>query len=79
MISVTARLISFDTAAWPIARPSAKLCRPIPVAIISASRRAGDHSDTRQVAASALDSVPGPKRAWAGGVARAAERTIHIS
>ena len=42
--SSVASAISLLAAAWPIARPSAKLCRPMPTAINSESRRAGDHA-----------------------------------
>ena len=42
MIRTTARLIWSEAADWPIARPSEKLCSPMPVAMKIASQRAGD-------------------------------------
>ena len=42
MISTIARLTSFLADDWPIASPSEKLCSPIPVAMNTASQRAGD-------------------------------------
>ena len=41
MIRTSASATSSGAADWPIASPSPKLCRPIPVAIRSASRAAG--------------------------------------
>ena len=47
MISRTASEISPAAAELPIARPSAKLCRPMPMAIISANRLAGAGASVR--------------------------------
>ena len=61
MMRVTARLISFDAAAWPIARPSPKLWTPIPIAIRNASRTAGiERSSTRRLVNSSIAAAPGP-------------------
>ena len=40
--STIARLISSLAADWPIASPSEKLCRPMPVAMKTASHFAGE-------------------------------------
>ncbi len=75
MISTVARAISLRAAACPMARPSAKLCNPIPTAINNASCLAGDQeasprlSPARSVAAIA----PGPPPLVA------AERAIYRS
>jgi len=61
MTSRVASATSSRAADCPIASPSAKLCRPMPTAMSSANRRAGDHAatpDTRSVA----DIAPGPTR-----------------
>ena len=60
MIRTIARLISPWAPAWPIARPSEKLCSPIPVAI-SSDRKADAESDAaHDCSNSAADAAPGP-------------------
>ncbi len=55
---------SFPLAAdWPMARPSAKLCRPIPMAISSESRRSADQLASllwRRALTSLTPIAPGP-------------------
>ena len=61
MISVTASPISLAAAACPIARPSPKLCTPIPIAIRNASRIAGFvRSSRRRSTNSSTAAAPGP-------------------
>jgi hypothetical protein len=43
-------------AAWPIARPSEKLCRPIPAAIVM-PRRSAWRSGVRPISATAIPST----------------------
>ena len=59
MMSSTASEISPAVAAWPIARPSEKLCRPIPTAIAMPVRRAASAASWR-VVVSAVAMAPGP-------------------
>ena len=64
MTSTVARATSPLAADWPMARPSAKLCRPMPTAISSAVWRALLHDATPRVAGgrSSTDIAPGPPR-----------------
>ena len=55
--STSARLISPEAADWPMARPSEKLCRPIPTAIISERDWAGDSAPGR-TSYSAMAAAP---------------------
>ena len=55
MIRTSASETSSGAAAWPIARPSPKLCRPMPVAIRSASRRAGVRRSIQRARAELVD------------------------
>ena len=67
MIRTSASEISPAAADWPIASPSPKLCRPIPVAISSASRRPGvSDSNHERCSNSSTAAAPGPT----SGVAR---------
>jgi hypothetical protein len=76
MTSITARAISSEAADCPMARPSAKLCRPMPTAIISERRRASDQlAIPRRRAVSPTVIAPGPN----GRAGRAAWRAIHRS
>ncbi len=77
MISVTARLISFDAAACPIASPSPKLCTPMPIAIMNASRTAGvERSNDPRLEYSSTAAAPGPT---SGELRRPARFFIHAS
>ena len=60
--SSSASEISSCAADCPIASPSEKLCSPMPVAIRSASERAGDRPTVKGAVASnsAADAAPGP-------------------
>ena len=62
MTSSVASAISPCAADWPMARPSAKLCRPMPTAINKASRRAGDQEarPMRDGARSSTATLPAP-------------------
>jgi len=64
MTRSSARESSPLAADCPMARPSAKLCRPIPTAISNASWRAGDHVDIRlgRALTSLARMAPGPWR-----------------
>ena len=64
MIRTIARLISPVAPAWPIARPSEKLCSPIPVAIRSDSQADAESDATQDCSNSAADAAPGPSIAW---------------
>jgi hypothetical protein len=78
MTSIVANATSPRAADCPIARPSAKLCAPIPTAIGNANRRCGVHAATfhLDVARSATAIAPGPNRR---ATAASACLTIHIS
>ena len=69
MMSVTARLIWLAAAAWPIARPSPKLCTPMPIAMSSASCFPGvSVSSHVRCSNSSLAAAPGAdERASRGG------------
>ena len=62
MISTSARLVSPRAADCPMARPSAKLCRPMPVAIRTASQLALDIPCIHDGSNSAAEAAPGPSR-----------------
>ena len=71
MIRVTARLIWLAAAAWPMARPSPKLCTPIPIAIRSASCFPGVRLSSHvRCSNSSAAAAPGPT----SSVARRPER-----
>ena len=68
--STMARLISSLAADWPIARPSEKLCSPMPVAMKTASHFAGESPAkwySCSWSSSAGEAAPGPRRNAFGG------------
>ena len=74
MIRTTASAISSRAADWPIARPSEKLCRPIPVAMKTESCCAGESPPRPPPRSnSAVEAAPGPS------IRRARWRFIHAS
>jgi hypothetical protein len=64
MIRTIARLISPCAPACPIASPSEKLCRPIPVAISSERKAEADSDAAQDGSYSAAEAAPGPSIAW---------------
>jgi hypothetical protein len=64
MIRTTARLIAPDAPAWPMARPSEKLCRPMPVAINSERKAEAESDAAHDCSNSAAEAAPGPSIAW---------------
>ena len=62
--STTARLVRSCAADWPIARPSEKLCNPMPVAMKTDNHCAADSPGRCVRENSATEAAPGPSIAF---------------